>query len=249
MKLRTNYHIHTQWSDGDNSVEEVVRAAEKVFDEIAITDHLVIKPDGSQEPYSIPAGKIKSYLKEIEKVEAQVRVLKGLEVDYFPESERIIENLLKELDLDLVIGSVHFVDMAPIDLSEEFWIGKSQREVDEIYKKYYELVEMASSSGLFDVIGHLDLPKKFGRRSDIFPENLDVEVVEINTSGLRYPAREIYPAEAICRKLVQKKVRFTIGTDAHSLNHLSYCIKEAEELLERISGERVVFRHRAAVPI
>lgn len=250
MSRRTNYHIHTKWSDGDNSIGEIVLAAEGVLDEIAITDHLVIKPDGSQEDYSIPVGRIKCYLKEIEGIEADIKVLKGLEVDYFPESERRIEDLLRELDLDIVIGSVHFVDMVPIDLSEEFWAGKSRREIDDIYRRYYELVEMASSSGLFDVIGHLDLPKKFGARSSIFPENLleSLKFVEINTSGLRYPAREMYPAESICRKLAQKKVRFTVGTDAHSADHLTSGLSEAEKLIESISGEKVIFRNRASFP-
>ncbi|MGC9103990.1 MAG: histidinol-phosphatase [Candidatus Methanodesulfokora sp.] len=251
MNFRMNYHVHTLWSDGDNTVMEVVMAAEGVLDEIAITDHLVIKPDGSQEPYSIPVRRIGQYLREIESMETEVKVLKGLEVDYFPGSERRIEGLLKELDLDIVIGSVHFVDMVPIDKSDEFWAGKSQREVDEIYRRYYELVEMASSSGLFDVIGHLDLPKKFGRKSSIFPENLleSLEFVEINTSGLRYPANEVYPSESICRELVQKKVKFTVGTDAHSVHHITFGLDKAEKLLKDISGEKIIFRNRNALPI
>lgn len=250
MNIRTNYHIHSQWSDGDNSIEEIIREAEGVLDEIAITDHLVIKPDGSQEPYSIPIRRIEQYLREIESVESEIKVLKGLEVDYFPEAERRIEDFLKELDLDIVIGSIHFVDMIPIDLSEEFWAGKSQEEVDEIYRKYYKLVDMASSSGLFDVIGHLDLPKKFGRRSSIFPDDLlDLEFVEINTSGLRYPANEIYPAELICRKLAQNNAKFTIGTDAHSIHHITFGLDKAEKLLKEISGRKVVFRNRTALPV
>ena len=75
---------------------------------------------------------------------------------------------------------------------------------DELYMRYYGAVAEMAATGVIDVVGHLDLPKKFGRRPGpaVRPAEdaaLDAiaaagVLVEVNTSGLRYPVGELFPS-------------------------------------------------------
>ena len=91
------------------------------------------------------------------------------------------------------------------------WTATSSRDIDDVWMEYFELVGDAAESGLFTILGHLDLVKKFGYRPT---RALDVEldrlveriaragvVVEINTAGLHKPVKEAYPSPDILRKL------------------------------------------------
>ena len=51
--------------------------------------------------------------------------------------------------------------------------GYSSREIDDVWVEYFELVGEAAESGLFTILGHLDLVKKFGYRPT---RALDVEL-------------------------------------------------------------------------
>ncbi len=83
----------------------------------------------------------------------------------------------------------------------------------------------AAESGLFTILGHLDLVKKFGYRPT---RSLDRELerlveriahaevlVEINTAGLHRPTGEAYPSLDILRRLCEAGVQITFGSDAH----------------------------------
>ena len=78
---------------------------------------------------------------------------------------------------------------------------------------------------MFDILGHVDLVKKF----DFHPtEDMTAEieenahvfkktglVIEINSSGLRKPAKEIYPSLHDLKIYCAKGVPITFGSDAH----------------------------------
>jgi len=53
---------------------------------------------------------------------------------------------------------VHFIDDWAFDdpASREYW---KKHNVNEVYCKYYALLRESAKSGLFDIIGHCDLPK------------------------------------------------------------------------------------------
>jgi histidinol-phosphatase (PHP family) len=83
----------------------------------------------------------------------------------------------------------------------------------------------SAESKLFDIMGHVDLVKKFGHRAT---EDMTGEVeetarvfrstgmtVEINTSGLRKPVGEIYPAASILKIYAKAGVPITFSSDSH----------------------------------
>lgn len=105
--IRGDFHIHTSYSDGSNSIEEMVNAAQDLgYEYMAITDH----SPSARIARGMDEKKIRKQWKEIdrvaEKYKNKIKVLKGAEVNILNGGELDYpEEILEELDI--VIGSVH----------------------------------------------------------------------------------------------------------------------------------------------
>ncbi len=81
-----------------------------------------------------------------------------------------------------------------------------ERDPYEVWSAYFDRLTRAAESGLFEIIGHADLPKKFKIYpkqdcSPLFQRFLETAqrknvAIELNTAGLRKDCREIYPSRA-----------------------------------------------------
>jgi len=237
--VKINYHIHTLFSDGVSSIKDYCEAAiRRGFGEIAITDHLTVFPDGSTEHHSLNTFNINKYVREVKAASVEYRgvlnIRLGVEVDYIPGNEEIVERILKSNDFDLVIGSVHFVDNVCIDsLRQRAVVESMVREsgFDNLYSKYLGLVGEMVETGLFDIVGHMDLVKIWGfNPTDGFENEQKVlELVkekkmclEVSSRGLRQPINSIYPSTRILKRACELGVPITIGTDAHSIGEIDY---------------------------
>jgi DNA polymerase (family 10) len=104
--IRGDFHMHTTWSDGQNSIREMAQAARlRGYEYIAITDHT--------QSTSIANGNTpQEVLQEIEEIEAvarefdDIRVFKGAEVDIL--SDGSLDLPFDVLDkLDWIVVSIH----------------------------------------------------------------------------------------------------------------------------------------------
>jgi DNA polymerase (family 10) len=104
--MRGDFHMHTTWSDGQNSIREMIEAARRRgYQYIAITDHT--------QSTSIANGNTpEELLKELDEIEAaareydDIRVLKGAEVDIL--SDGSLDMPFEVLDqLDWIVVSIH----------------------------------------------------------------------------------------------------------------------------------------------
>ncbi len=170
----------------------------------------------------------------------QLAIRLALEVDYLPGQEDWIRELAARHPWDYLIGSVHYVSDSwaidnPHKLSE--W---RNRDAFEVWSTYFERLTMAAESGLFEIIGHADLPKKFGHRptrdcTPLYDRFLNAAkehqcAIELNTAGLRKDCREIYPSREILQLAFQKGVRITFGSDAHAPEEVGMNFTEAMQL-------------------
>lgn len=240
MHLVDDYHID-RCPYTPERVEEYVRAAEAAgVDEIGVTDHChrFVEFAPLFEPiYKGPRGRdpevawLKDNLYEpLDRyVEALVRAQQrgwpvkiGLEVDWFPGAEDVIRSILAPYPWDYVLGSVHFLGDWPLDVSAGY--GWPDMDVAGVYAEYFTQLEAAARSGLYDVLAHPDLVKKFGHRADGAEAHYEAVVaamaeagvaMEISTAGLRCPARELYPAPAMLELAASRGVAVTFGSDAH----------------------------------
>lgn len=239
-----DYHMHTLWcGHADGSMEEYVgRAIELGLPEIGFAPHLPLEIP-IDEKVCLTPGDMHVFLDEfhrLRKAYAHTIPLRlGGEADFMPGEEKQIERFRADYALEYVIGSIHFIGDWAFDhpnYVERF----SEREIDDIYNDYFALVAEAARTGLFDVMGHLDLPKKFGHR----PENgyvrhaekaiaamADVGVaVEINTAGHDKPVGEQYPSIDLLAECHGAGLRLVFGSDSHAPDQVGRYFDEAVAL-------------------
>jgi len=104
--LKGDLQMHSTWSDGKASVEEMLEAcAAKGYEYFALTDHSkALAMTGG-----LDAAKLREQWKEIDQVQArhpEIRLLKSLEVDILADGSLDLEDEMLE-QLDLVLVSVH----------------------------------------------------------------------------------------------------------------------------------------------
>lgn len=254
-----DYHMHTPLCGHavGEPREYVLRAIEAGLGEIGFSDHAPLV--AYQDPkIAMPLEQLPQYHKMIEAVRSQfekkIMIKVALEADFIVGFEDKTKEILLNYPYDYVIGSVHFLgDWGfdnPNDLSR--WNGAN---IDQIYRQYYKLLRLSAQSRLFDIMGHVDLVKKFGHRpsSDMATEIMTTAevfkmtgvAVEINTAGLRKPVNEIYPSLDALRIYCQSGVPLTFGSDAHSPNEVAADFDKAFQLA-RAAGYReyVTFKNR-----
>lgn len=160
----------------------------------------------------------------IDAKDAGLPVKLGLEVDFFPESFEAVIAFLADYPWDFLIGSIHWIDGWGVDDSRvafEF----ERRGIDVAWEQYFELELELASSGAVDVLAHVDVVKKQGRR----PEREPIEwydriaeaarasgtAVEVSSQGLRKACREEYPSPEFLRSFRRSGVPITLASDGH----------------------------------
>jgi len=237
-----DYHTHTALcGHAAGRPGDYVKAAKAAgLSAIGMADHLPLLPEHDPD-LTMRLADLPGYVSEVQeaKKESPGYVLLGIEADYRPQTVSEVAGLVEEYPFDYVIGSVHFLDDWAFD-DPRFVSEYADKDIDEVWLQYLELVGDAAESGLFTIMGHLDLVKKFGYRPNrALDKELDrlVErlaragvLVEINTAGLHKPIGEVYPDPDILRRLRQAGVPITFGSDAHRPAEVGRDFAHAAEL-------------------
>ncbi|MGQ9456196.1 MAG: histidinol-phosphatase HisJ family protein [Armatimonadota bacterium] len=258
--MTTSYHVHSHYSDGSNSILElVITAVQLGLNEIGISDHFVYPLLGRSVDWSMSIEELSSYFEDIEIARqlmgTKINIRTGLECDYEPETAEKLAGVLEKCPLDYVIGSVHFLGDFPIDESATPWDKLTELERNRIIEMYWHRIQELAESRLFDIVAHLDLYKKFGYRPTIdlreqIAEALDSiakskMVIEVNTAGLTKPAGEIYPSPEILQMCRDRQIPLLITSDAHTTASLTAHYDEARNILESLGYKNtVVFSNR-----
>jgi histidinol-phosphatase (PHP family) len=254
MIYRTDYHVHSTFSDGRAAPEDYITAAvASGLKEIGFSEHLTLF--GGSLDWSMDASGVEPYLKHINNLIRNIttiKVRKGLEVDYLPGKEKDIWSLLKKTKLDYAIGSVHYLGDSSVDTGPEFYDGKN---IDNLFETYFEQVTAAAASGLFDIIAHCDLVRIYGFKPSNDPENLYRKLArnfkihdvafEINTNGRNRPVGDFYPDRKYLRIFREENVPVCVNSDAHMPSRVAQHFDEAYELLKGAGyTEMAVFENR-----
>ena len=253
MKL-WDYHTHTYLCNhATGTIEDYIKSAiEFGLVEIGISDHFPMEllPEHFH-IYAMTIDDFPNYIDEIKlmrsKYRDQINVKLSAEVDFFSEAFNGYKKLLSSYldDFDYIIGSIHAIpwkshNAIPVDELEAVPLIK-ELGVDRFYIEYYDNLLKMVKTGYYDIVGHLDIPKKYG----LFPEDTEniwqkilqlldeMErtgiAAEINTSGLKRKVKEIYPSERIIKELIERKIPIVLGSDAHSPQAIAFRFKEVVE--------------------
>jgi histidinol-phosphatase (PHP family) len=247
MSLPADYHTHTplcRHAVGE-PVELAARAVQLGLAELGFSDHNPMGQDDFDD-WRMKASELEQYVEKVNlarKRFPQLTIKLGLEVDFIPGYEAWIRELAKMQNWDYFIGSVHYVSPAwaidnPAQLSE--W---SKRDPFEVWSAYFDRLTQAAESGLFEIIGHADLCKKFCiyPKQDCTPliqrfleaARQNNVAMELNTAGLRKDCKEIYPSARIVEMAAKTGVEITFGSDAHAPGEVGQNLADAIELARR----------------
>jgi histidinol-phosphatase (PHP family) len=184
------------------------------------------------------------YAKERYKNQIDIRL--GYEVDFLP---NLMDKRVLNSSVDYLIGSVHFINKWGFDNPE--FIGEYQnRDIDKIYQEYFDAIESMAKSGLFDIVGHLDLIKvfKFMPKQDIRVlaskalkaiKNSNM-VLEINSAGFRKPIKEQYPSRGLLEEAFNMGIDITLSSDAHSIEQVGFEYDRTYSLLKDIGYNKII---------
>lgn len=241
-----DYHLHTplcHHATGDPmAYARAARAAG--LDEIGFSDH---NPSPTlRDDWRMGMGDLPRYLDMVAEAMEQspaengpvVRL--GMECDWLPGERGWLESLATLAPWDYFIGSVHYIT-PDWDVDNPKWIGRiTAHGVEETWKMYWSAYADAVRSGLFDIMGHPDLVKKFGHRpagdlrryyDPVILALVDANVaIELNTAGWRKDCAEQYPARGFLELAALAGVPLVISSDAHA----------PEETGHRFAGAAVV---------
>jgi len=261
MPLPPDYHMHTplcRHASGE-PVDYARRALEVSLSEIGFSDHSPMRQDDFDD-WRMRNDQLDEYVEKVRKAQRdfpQLTIRLALEVDYLPGHEDWIRDLAARHPWDYFIGSVHYVTDSwavdsPAKLKE--W---ATRDVFGVWSVYFERLTKAAETGLFEVIGHADLPKKFRYRptrdcTPLYETFLTAAkknncAIELNTAGLRKDCKEIYPSREILQIAFQKGVPITFGSDAHAPEEVGMNFADAVQLAQAVGYKecwRLVGRRR-----
>lgn len=240
-----DYHMHTPLcKHAVGQPEEYARrAVERGIDEIGFSDHNPMPP-WYDPNFRMEAGEYPRYIEMVERCRRavpQLPIKLGLESDFHPGTEDFVRDVIRTYDFDYIIGSVHYLGTWGFDNPDNAHRFK-ERDTYEVYAEYYDLVAELARSGLYDIVGHPDVVKKFGYRPDRDYEPLERRALEaiaaagmaldVNTSGLRRPANEIYPSPRILKAAREMGIGITFGSDAHEPRHVGEAFDRAVALVK-----------------
>ncbi len=227
--IQVDYHMHTKrCGHATGEIEEyVAEAKKKGLREIGFSDHLPFVTHRDAQ-YTMAMEELPEYHRDMEAAQARHKDLTiriGIEADYMEGKSEEIGKLIAGYPYDFVIGSVHFMRGWAFDDPREQDKWKNA-DVNATYRRYYDLLQQSAKTRLYDIMGHCDLVKKFGHRStediqDLVDETARIfkecgVAVEINTSGLRKPVKEIYPEISLLKIYQKHGVPIVFGSDAHA---------------------------------
>jgi histidinol-phosphatase (PHP family) len=225
-----DYHIHTKWCEHavGEMREYVVRAVELGLKEIGFAAHMPVM----YQPHAklaLTDQEVEGYVSELARLRdefaGKIKLRLGAEFDYRQEKLEEIAKYIAMYDFDYVYGSVHNIGAWFFDWDKYAEAGWRKLGVAEAYSTYFSLLAEAAASGLFDILSHFDLIKKFGQRPEgsILPlaaPALEAAgraglSVELNSSGWHFPCDELYPSPELLSELKTLGVSVTFGSDAH----------------------------------
>jgi DNA polymerase (family 10) len=201
-EIKGDFHVHSNWSDGSSSIEEVARAAQKKgYQYIAICDH----SKSLKIAHGLDETRLMKQMEEIDRTNEKLknfRILKGTEVDILSDGRLDLSDKVLE-KLDVVIAAIH---------------SGFKQDREKMTKRIIRAIE----NPLVNILAHPS-GRLLGARNPYEVEMGEVmeaakkygKALEINAYFERLDLDDIH-----CRKAREMGIRVAIGTDTHHLDQM-----------------------------
>ena len=201
-EINGDLHVHSKWSDGTSTIEEIARAAQKRgYQYVAICDH----SKSLKITHGLDESRLMKQIEEIDRINEKMKgfqILKGTEVDILSDGKLDLSQKVLE-KLDLVVAAVH---------------SGFKQDKERMTKRIIRAIE----DPFVHVVAHPS-GRLLGARD---PYEVEIEQVmeaakqhskalEINAYFERLDLDDIH-----CRKAKEMGIRVAIGTDSHHLDQM-----------------------------
>lgn len=256
-----NFHTHTQFCDGHDTMEAIAAAAVDVgMTVVGFSPH---SPVPIVSPCNMMEKSVDAFTRELSRIadiyEGRCKFLRGMEIDYLDATSGPSSSRYADYGLDYSIGSVHFIkdkrgEFIDIDGRFESFARKMHEffndDIRYVVEKFYETSEDMLSRGGFDILGHFD---KIGQNASYFCPGIEDEywyqdlvdryidniiksdvIVEINTKALVEHHR-FFPGKRYWKRLLNGGVSLIVNSDAHYASKINAGRPEALSILRTLS--------------
>jgi DNA polymerase (family 10) len=201
-EIKGDLHVHSKWSDGTSSIEEIAKAAQKRgYQYVAICDH----SKSLRIAHGLDESRLMKQIEEIDRINEKLKgfqILKGTEVDILTDGKLDLPEKMLE-KLDVIVGAVHS------GFKQDK--GKmTKRIVRALENPYIHILAHPSGRLLgardpyeVEIEELMEAAKKYGK------------ALEINAYFERLDLDDIH-----CRKAKEMGIRAGIGTDSHHLDQM-----------------------------
>lgn len=254
--MLTNYHTHTEFCDGENSAEEMVKTAlKKGFSALGFSSH-GYTPHDLRYCIKDEIGYIAEINRLKEKYKNKIQIYLGVEED-------ASEPVKNRESYDYVIGSYHYIkcggNYMAVDSSEEHFkkLFKAMnsdiiKTADAYFTPFCDYILKRKP----DIVGHFDLITKydelmktgFMKNSDylkISEKYLEIAlksdcIFELNTGAIARKCRTTpYPAENLLHFMKKRGGKLILSSDCHFSEGLDFYFSEAKKILKSVGFEYV----------
>ncbi len=201
-EIKGDLHVHSKWSDGSSSIEEIAKAAQKRgYQYIAICDH----SKSLKITHGLDETRLLKQIEEIDRLNEKLKgfqILKGTEVDILADGRLdLSDKILKRLDF--VVAAIH----SGFKQDKEKMTKRIVKAMENPYVHFiaHPTGRLLGSRDPYEV--DMDEIMKAAKRYG--------KALEINAYFERLDLDDIH-----CRKAKEMGIQMAIGTDAHYLDQL-----------------------------
>ena len=247
-------HVHSSFSfDSNEDLENYINVSNN--NDIITTEHLdfanpIINYEDSSIDYLKYVGQIKNLNKKYSN-----KFFLGIEIGYTPNSEKRIEDFLKDKNFNLKLLSIH-----QNGNYDYMCVNKKLISLEVLIQEYFEqMIQALESSIEFNVLAHFEYGLRmidisvieFDNLASVFLNKIIELIVkkeiafEVNTKSMyKYKKENLY--SYMIEKYIKKGGRlFTLGSDAHNIKEYAYKFDEAKKfLLSKNIKEIILFKDK-----
>jgi len=247
-------HVHSSFSfDSNEDLENYINVSNN--SDIITTEHLdfenpIINYKDSSIDYLKYVGQIKNLNKKYSN-----KFFLGIEIGYTPNSEKRIEDFLKDKNFNLKLLSIH-----QNGNYDYMCVNKKLISLEVLIQEYFEQIIQALESSIeFNVLAHFEYGLRmidisvtdFDNLASVFLNKIIELIVkkeiafEVNTKSMyKYKKENLY--NYMIEKYIKKGGRlFTLGSDAHNIREYAYKFDEVKKfLLSKNIKEIILFKDK-----
>ena len=247
-------HVHSSFSfDSNENLENYINVCNE--NDMITTEHLdfenpIINYKDSSIDYLKYVGQIKNLNKKYSN-----KFFLGIEIGYTPNSEKRIEDFLKDKNFNLKLLSIH-----QNGNYDYMCVNKKLISLEVLIQEYFEqMIQALESSIEFNVLAHFEYGLRmidisvtdFDNLASVFLNKIIELIVkkeiafEVNTKSMyKYKKENLY--NYMIEKYIKKGGRlFTLGSDAHNIKEYAYKFDEAKNfLLSKNIKEIILFKDK-----